>query len=169
MRLRTFIGIVAGILLSVPVHAQKNSVKVYDKERQQTVTATAITPDIVRIDIVPDGGKANTLPTLLSDDALKASQPQTTIKNVDNITLMNAASICQFINGGVVGRGLSTRKVGIIMQRLGFKKVHTMQGNFFEVFQIPADQIQATLAMADEAEANANDPAPTFEEASLPF
>ena len=87
----------------------------------------------------------------------------------DNITLMNAASICQFINGGVVGRGLSTRKVGIIMQRLGFKKVHTMQGNFFEVFQIPADQIQATLAMADEAEANANDPAPTFEEASLPF
>ena len=87
----------------------------------------------------------------------------------DKITLMNAASICQFINGGVVGRGLSTRKVGIIMQRLGFKKVHTMQGNFFEVFQIPADQIQATLAMADEAEANANDPAPTFEEASLPF
>ena len=92
MRLRTFIGIVAGILLSVPVHAQKNSVKVYDKERQQTVTATAITPDIVRIDIVPDGVKANTLPTLLSDDALKASEPQTTIKNVDNITLMNTQS-----------------------------------------------------------------------------
>ena len=87
----------------------------------------------------------------------------------DKITLMNAASICQFINGGVVGRGLSTRKVGTIMQRLGFKKVHTMQGNFFEVFQIPADQIQATLAMTDDTEKNCNNSVPTPEEASLPF
>ena len=82
---------------------------------------------------------------------------------------MNAASICQFLNGGVVGRGLSTRKVGIIMQRLGFKKVHTMQGNFFEVFQIPIDLIQATLAMADDTEENGSNSAPAFEEANLPF
>ena len=87
----------------------------------------------------------------------------------DKITLMNAASICQFLNGGVVGRGLSTRKVGIIMQRLGFKKVHTMQGNFFEVFQIPIDLIQATLAMADDTEENGSSSAPAFEEANLPF
>jgi len=87
----------------------------------------------------------------------------------DKITLMNAASVCQFINGGVVGRGLSTRKVGIIMQRLGFEKVHTMQGNFFKVFQIPADQIQSTLAMTDDNEENGNGSAPTFEEARLPF
>ncbi len=87
----------------------------------------------------------------------------------DKITLMNAASICQFLNGGVVGRGLSTRKVGIIMQRLGFKKVHTMQGNFFEVFQIPIDLIQATLAMADDTEENGSNSAPAFEEANLPF
>ena len=87
----------------------------------------------------------------------------------DKITLMNAASVCQYINGGVVGRGLSTRKVGIIMQRLGFEKVHTMQGNFFKVFQIPADQIQSTLAMTDDIEENGNGSAPTFEEAKLPF
>ena len=87
----------------------------------------------------------------------------------EKITLMNAASIAQYINGGVVGRGLSTRKIGIIMQQLGFKKIHTMQGNFFEVFQIPADQIQATLAIDDEAEGSPTTNAPAFEEASLPF
>ena len=87
----------------------------------------------------------------------------------EKITLMNAASICQFINGGIVGRGLSTRKIGIIMQRMGFKKVHTMQGNFFEVFQIPADQMQAILAMTDDTEKNGGNSAPTSGEPFLPF
>ena len=83
----------------------------------------------------------------------------------EKITLMNAASICQFINGGVVGRGLSTRKVGIIMTNLGFKKVHTMQGNFFEVYQIPPDQVQATLAMTGSEAREENTP----REGDLPF
>ena len=83
----------------------------------------------------------------------------------EKITLMNAASICQFINGGMVGRGLSTRKVGIIMTNLGFKKVHTMQGNFFEVYQIPPDQVQATLAMTGSEAREENTP----REGDLPF
>jgi len=82
----------------------------------------------------------------------------------EKIMLMNSSMICQFLNGGI-GRGLSTRKVGIIMKRLGYKKTHTMQGNFFEVFQIPADQIQATLAMT-ETEERANS---TVQEGDLPF
>jgi hypothetical protein len=49
----------------------------------------------------------------------------------------------------MVGRGLSTRKVWIVMGKMGFKKVHTMRGWFYEVFQIPPDQIQATLAMTE--------------------
>ena len=76
----------------------------------------------------------------------------------EKVTLMNSGMICQFLNGGVVGRGLSTRKVGIIMTSLGFRKVHTMQGNFFEVYQIPFDQIQATLAMADTRESEPGEP-----------
>ena len=68
----------------------------------------------------------------------------------DKVTLMNAANICQFINGGSVGRGLSSRKVSIIMPRLGFKSVHTKQGNFYSVYVIPADQVQSTLAMGDD-------------------
>ena len=65
----------------------------------------------------------------------------------------------------MVGRGLSTRKVGIIMTSLGFRKVHTMQGNFFEVYQIPLDQIQATLAMTDTREGEPSEP----QEGELPF
>ena len=83
----------------------------------------------------------------------------------EKVTLMNSGMICQFLNGGVVGRGLSTRKVGIIMTSLGFRKVHTMQGNFFEVYQIPFDQIQATLAMADTRESEPGEP----QEGELPF
>ena len=83
----------------------------------------------------------------------------------EKVTLMNSGMICQFLNGGVVGRGLSTRKVGIIMTSLGFRKVHTMQGNFFEVYQIPFDQIQATLAMIDTREGEPSEP----QEGELPF
>ena len=83
----------------------------------------------------------------------------------EKVTLMNSGMICQFLNGGVVGRGLSTRKVGIIMNSLGFRKVHTMQGNFFEVYQIPLDQIQATLAMTDTREGEPSEP----QEGELPF
>ena len=83
----------------------------------------------------------------------------------EKATLMNSGMICQFLNGGVVGRGLSTRKVGIIMTSLGFRKVHTMQGNFFEVYQIPLDQIQATLAMTDTRESEPSEP----QEGELPF
>ena len=83
----------------------------------------------------------------------------------EKVTLMNSGMICQYLNGGVVGRGLSTRKVGIIMTTLGFRKVHTMQGNFFEVYQIPPDQIQATLAMTETREHEDSTP----QEGVLPF
>ena len=86
----------------------------------------------------------------------------------EKITRMNASMICQFINGGSVGRGLSTRKIGIIMTQLGFKKVHTMQGNCFEVYQIPFDQIQASLALPTESKDDTNNKT-TVNEGDLPF
>ena len=70
-------------------------------------------------------------------------------RTTDKITLMNAASICQFINGGVVGRGVSSRKVSLAMTKLGFKRVRTNQGAFYEVYQIPPNEIQPTLAITD--------------------
>ena len=86
----------------------------------------------------------------------------------DKITLMNAASICQFVNGGVVGRGLSSRKVSLAMGRLGFKSIHTKAGNFFEVYQIPVNEIQPTLAYVDVTEADRSS-LPTMTEGDLPF
>ena len=87
----------------------------------------------------------------------------------EKITLMNAASICQCINGGIVGRGLSTRKVSLAMGRLGFKSMHTKAGNFFKVFQIPVNEIQPSLAIpCDESEEEGTDE-PTVQQGELPF
>ncbi|MBP3756382.1 MAG: hypothetical protein J6I61_03775, partial [Prevotella sp.] len=90
-------------------------------------------------------------------------------QGTDKITLMNAASICQYINGGIVGRGLSSRKVGIAMKRLGFKCVHTMQGNFYEVYEIPQNQVQPTLAMTCNTDGNGNSNELKLKEEELPF
>lgn len=68
----------------------------------------------------------------------------------EKVTLLNAAGICQLINGGTVGRGLSSKRIGIIMQRLGFELVHKKQGNFYKVFVIPFEQIQSAIASDDD-------------------
>ena len=87
----------------------------------------------------------------------------------EKITLMNAASICQFINGGSVGRGLSSRKVGLAMKLLGFKMLHGRNGNFYEVYQIPVNELQSALASTLE-DASAETPEKdSWEEQELPF
>ena len=86
----------------------------------------------------------------------------------EKITLMNAASIAQYINGGVVGRGISTRKISLAMPKLGFNRIHTKQGAFYEVYQIPPNEIQATLAMVDEEQLESKQEA-AWQESSLPF
>jgi len=68
--------------------------------------------------------------------------------------LMNAAAICQYINGGAVGRGLSSRKVGILMSKLGFTKVHTRKGWFYEVYQLSQADQQKELWDLDETDKN---------------
>ena len=85
----------------------------------------------------------------------------------EKITLMNAASIAQYINGGIVGRGLSTRKISLAMPKLGFKRIHTKLGGFYEVYQIPPNELQATLAMAEEKQETALET--TWKESELPF
>ena len=90
-------------------------------------------------------------------------------RTTDKITLMNAASICQFINGGIVGRGLSTRKIGMAMRKLGFEHTHTRAGEFYKVYLIPPNEIQPSLAIpTDEQSVNETDTkAP--EEGDFPF
>ena len=42
--------------------------------------------------------------------------------------------------------GLSSRKVSLTMIKLGYKQVHTRDGNFFKVYEVPLDQIQSQIA-----------------------
>ena len=84
----------------------------------------------------------------------------------DPVKLMNAASICQLLNGGHIGGGLSTKKVGAAMLKLGFERKHTTSGNFFRVYEVPWDQIQGRLN-ADVCSMESVSPAP--QEPELPF
>ena len=61
--------------------------------------------------------------------------------------LMNAATICQLLNGGRVGYPLSSRKISMAMIKLGFHVEHTRRGNMFRVYEIPYDRIQPSLAI----------------------
>ena len=60
--------------------------------------------------------------------------------------LMNAATICQLLNGGRVGFPLSSRKISMAMKRIGFPERRTRNGLFYVVYEIPYDQLQARLS-----------------------
>ena len=82
------------------------------------------------------------------------------------VKLMSSAAICKWLNGGRLGYGLSSKKVGTVMKKLGFQQIHNRSGNFFKVYEIPYDQIQAQISAAtDEQKPEASAP----EEAVLPF
>jgi hypothetical protein len=59
---------------------------------------------------------------------------------------LKASTICQILNNGHVGGGLSSRKVSLTMGKMGFKSIHTRSGSYFEVYEIPYDQIQSQIA-----------------------
>ena len=55
------------------------------------------------------------------------------------------------------------------MGKIGFKKIHTRAGWFYEVYQIPPNEIQPILAMADEQTEDCSGTNLNNEEANLPF
>ena len=87
----------------------------------------------------------------------------------DTAKLMNAATVCQLLNNGHMGYPLSSRKVGIAMNKMGFPIRHTRAGNFYSVYEIPFDQIQSHLARDDDEQApQGGGPAPPVIQ-ELPF
>ena len=79
---------------------------------------------------------------------------------------MNAANICQYINGGRMGYGLSTKKIGSVLRKLEFKKDHKTNGNFYLVVKIPSKQRQAEITgEIESAEPEQKEPQQT----ELPF
>ena len=84
----------------------------------------------------------------------------------DPIKLLSSAAICKWLNGGRLGYGLSSKKVGTVMKKLGFQQIHNRSGNFFKVYEIPYDQIQAQISAATDEQ---KPEAPAPEEPVLPF
>lgn len=79
---------------------------------------------------------------------------------------MNSASIAQAINGGRLGYGLSTKKVGTVLKRLKYPFSHSRAGNVFGVVKIEKKQLQADLKNEiEEAAAAPFEP----QEGELPF
>ena len=87
----------------------------------------------------------------------------------DPVKLMNAASICQLLNGGHVGFPLSSRKICAAMRKMGFPDRHTRGGTYFCVYEIPFDQIQPLLAADAYEEAKSVEASPPPPEQDLPF
>ncbi len=78
--------------------------------------------------------------------------------------LMNAATILQYINGGRVGFGLSSKKVGTVMKKLKFPVRHLSNGNFYYVVKVPQGRIQSELEQ-DNTENEVQEP----QQENLPF
>ena len=83
----------------------------------------------------------------------------------DPVKMMNSTTICQLLNGGRVGAGLSSRKIGMTMKKLGFEQLHTRNGNLFRVYEVPYDQIQPMLCADGYEEPSSPQP----QEQQLPF
>ena len=63
-------------MLAMTAVAQQASLTVNDEARHQTITFTAISDDIVKVDVVPEGWNGTRLQTLASDKALNGRVPK---------------------------------------------------------------------------------------------
>ena len=93
MTLHRFLTAVAVSLLAVTGIAQRPTLTMNDAERHQTVTVTAISDDIVRVDVMPNDWKGRALPSLVLEEAVNASHPNATVTDLGpDFGVMNTAS-----------------------------------------------------------------------------
>ena len=92
MNCRKFLALIGIVLLATVASAQPASLVVRDAARHQSISVTAITPDILRVSVTQDGVLAPQLPTLLSEPAQSASHPQLTITRTGGDTKLLSTS-----------------------------------------------------------------------------
>ena len=94
MKVRSLLSVVAAWLALV-CYAQSASVTMRDEARHQEITVTAITPDIVRVEVPPAGFTGKRLPSLLASEAQHATAPQVTVSDAgsDIATLRTASGL----------------------------------------------------------------------------
>lgn len=103
---------------------------------------------------------------LVSDEEMLVLSHFRKPKDNEPFDWMNSATIAQAVNGGRLGYGLSTKKVGSVLKRKKFPFLHDRNGNFFGVVKITKEQQQAELKNSIE---NASPEPAQPQEGDLPF
>ena len=82
------ITIAAIAMLAMAAVGQERSLTVNDDKLHRTITLTAISDDIVRVDVIPDGWSGTRLPSLASDRALNGRVPKVKINQNSQVGTM---------------------------------------------------------------------------------
>lgn len=100
--------------------------------------------------------------TLVSDEEQLIRTRLRIPRKGEAVKLMSGTDIAVLLNGGHMGPAMSSRKVSMVMRRLGFRRIHNHVGWFYEVYVIPFDQIQAHVSADVPSQVE-------LKEADLPF
>ena len=96
MKLYRTITLLVVAMLAMVATGQERSLTINDTTRHQTITFTAISDDIVRVDVVPEGWSGSRLATLACDKALNGRVPKVKIndnKQVGSLVTENGLTV----------------------------------------------------------------------------
>ena len=82
--------------------------------------------------------------------------------------LMSSTMIALYLAGGHLSPGISIRKIGDLMRRLGYRWIHRRDGDYYRVVEIPFSETQNYLAL-DETDESEEAQQPENEQLALPF
>ena len=116
------ITLVAVVMMAMTGLAQQASLTVNAVNHPWTVTVTALSDDIVRVDVVPNEWNGVKLPTLACDKALNGRVPKVKISENSQVSTMvteNGLSVGVFNSMGLikVGRGDNDYLVDVLPMR----------------------------------------------------
>ena len=95
MKLQRILTLAAVAMLTVAAWAQQSSVTFNDEARNQTVVVTAITNDIVRVEVRPAPNITQAqpaTPSLVLDEAMKTAQAQAKVSEAGDLAVLTTAS-----------------------------------------------------------------------------
>ena len=108
MKLYRTITAVAVALLAMTAIAQQATLTINDERLHYAITFTAVSDDIVRVDVVPEGWNGTRLQTMACDKALNGRVPKVKILENDHssaIVTENGLSVKKMMNLIIVSHG----------------------------------------------------------------
>ncbi len=98
----TIVLLLAGAIATT-ARAQSATITMADEARRQVATITAISPDIVHVQVVPSGSTGTALPSLATDEARKATAQNVTITRNGDMHVMTTESGMRVVCDKVLG------------------------------------------------------------------